>query len=143
MPGRVTALSAGENSNAALLEDRTTIVTWGIDLQGEMSRPVCKLTKTTDNELIIREHLTPHPVHWAGPALKRTVLQLSCGGWHLLVATREGNNQLCVYSSGLNNHGQLGHGMRQGENGLEQDTQNREKLTKVRYNIIKLRRTFS
>jgi len=143
MPGRVTALSAGENSNAALLEDRTTIVTWGIDLQGEMSRPVCKLTKTTDNELNIREHLTPHPVHWAGPALKRTVLQLSCGGWHLLVATREGNNQLCVYSSGLNNHGQLGHGMRQGENGLEQDTQNREKLTKVRYNIIKLRRTFS
>ncbi len=132
MPGRVTAISAGENSNAALLEDRTTIVTWGIDLQGEMSRPVCKLTKKTDNNLIIREHLTPHPVQWAGPALKRIVVQLSCGGWHLLVATREGNNQLCVYSSGLNNYGQLGHGMRQGENGLEEDTVNREKLTKVR-----------
>ncbi|KAK1738151.1 RCC1 domain-containing protein [Skeletonema marinoi] len=132
LPKRVTALSTGENCNAALLEDHT-IVTWGIDLQGEMSRPVCKLSKKTDNQLIIKEHLTPHPVQWAGPALKRTVLQVSCGGWHLLVASREGNNQLCVYSSGLNNYGQLGHGMCQGESGLVEDNKNREKLTKVEF----------
>lgn len=127
---RATALSCGENCNVAVLEDHS-IVTWGINLQGEMSRPTCELTKETDNQLVIKEHLTPHPVQWAGPALKRTVVQVSCGGWHLLVASREGNNQLSVYSSGLNNYGQLGHGMCQSENGLVEDTKNREKLTKV------------
>lgn len=130
LPQRVTALACGENCNAAVLEDHS-IVTWGIGLQGEMARPVCKLDKKTDNQLVIKEHLTPHPVHWAGPALKRTVVQVSCGGWHLLVASREGNNQLSVYSSGLNNYGQLGHGMCQGENGLVEDKKNREKLSKV------------
>lgn len=129
IPGRATAIFAGENSNAALLEDHT-IVTWGLDLQGEMSRPVCELTKKTDNKRIIEEHLTPHPVQWAVPALKRIVLQLSCGAWHLVVVVRE-NNQLSVYSAGLNQYGQLGHGMCQGENGLVQDNKKRERLTKV------------
>ncbi|KAL7491490.1 hypothetical protein ACHAWT_000821 [Skeletonema menzelii] len=132
MPKRVTSISAGEHGNAALLEDHT-IVTWGLGFMGEMSRPVCKVSKETDNQLIIREHLTPHPVQWAGPAMKRTVLQVSCGGFHLLVASREGNNHLSVYSSGLNQYGQLGHGMCQGKNGLEEDTKNREKLTKVQF----------
>jgi regulator of chromosome condensation len=130
MPGRVTAISAGENCNAAVLEDNS-IVTWGIDVKGELCRPACKLTKETDNELVIKEHLTPHPVSWSGPPTKRLVVQLSFGGWHLLVSTREGNNQRCVYSCGLNNYGQLGHGVRRGKNGFEEDTENRERLTKV------------
>lgn len=122
MPGKVTALSCGENSNAAVLEDHT-IVTWGVSIQGELCRPACELTKKTDNKDVIRDHLTPKPVVWAGmPNMKRKIVQISYGGWHLLVVTREGiNNQLSVYSSGLNNYGQLGHG----------DTENREQLTKV------------
>ena len=40
---------------------------------------------------------------------------------HLLAITKE-EGELCVYSSGLNNYGQLGHG----------DLKNREELTKVR-----------
>jgi len=122
MPGKVTALSCGENSNAAVLEDHT-IVTWGVSIQGELCRPACALTKKTDNNDVIRDHLTPKPVVWAGmPNVKRKIVQISYGGWHLLVVTREGiNNQLSVYSSGLNNYGQLGHG----------DTENRKQLTKV------------
>ena len=129
---KVIQLSAGENANAAILADNTTVVTWGIDLQGEMARPVCKVTKKTDHALLLREHLTPHPALWAGPPIQRTVLQVSCGGWHLLAVTRENNHGLSVYSSGLNNHGQLGHGMCQGENGMEEDIKSRDKLTKVR-----------
>lgn len=121
MPGKVTALSCGENSNAAVLEDHT-IVTWGVSIQGELCRPACTLTKKTDNNDVITDHLTPKPVVWAGLNVKRKIVQISYGGWHLLAVTREGNNnQLSVYSSGLNNYGQLGHG----------DTENRKQLTKV------------
>lgn len=120
MPKKVTAISAGEHINAAILEDNT-LVTWGLGITGEMARPVCKVTKKTSLDLITRERLTPHPVQWAGPPLKRTVLQVSCGSFHLLAVSREGNNQLSVYSSGLNQYGQLGLG----------DTENRNTLTKV------------
>jgi len=120
MPQRVTAISSGGHINAAILQDNT-LVTWGLGITGEMARPVCE--GTNDLDLITRERLTPHLVQWAGPPLERKVLQVSCGEFHLLVVSREGNNQLSVYSSGLNQYGQLGLG----------DTENRHQLTKVEF----------
>ena len=76
-------------------------------------------------------HLVPKAVLWDDipPSLdyKRNVLNVACGGFHLLVIAndvqsgngKEGGN--AIYSSGLNNYGQLGLG----------DTKNRDKLIRV------------
>ena len=117
---KVNEISAGASYNAALLEDNT-IVTWGVGDTGELARPVPNLDKKTSMDLIKSQYLKPQPPIWAGPELKRTVLTISCGGYHFLVSTRE-QGGLSVYSSGLNNYGQLGLG----------DTDNRCELTKVR-----------
>lgn len=61
-------------------------------------------------DLIKREFLTPAPVCWAGPSVKRSVLSVACGELHLLIAAREGNFDTKLYSSGHNGFGQLGHG---------------------------------
>lgn len=62
---------------------------------------------------LIKEHfLTPKPVMYAhGPDLKRTVIAVEMGGYHLLVAARDpGQFQAKLWTSGLNNYGQLGLG---------------------------------
>ena len=120
IPGKAKDISAGGSFNAALLED-DTIVTWGIDQAG-LSRPVSNLDKKTPMEVVRKEFLKPKPPIWEQPALRRTVAALSCGGCHLLVVSRE-RGGLSVYSSGVNNYGQLGHG------DLEMRV---EKLAKVR-----------
>ena len=119
MPRPAKDISAGAGFNAALLDD-DTIVTWGIAQCGELARPVPKLSKQTSNEDVENVFLKPAPPLWAGPKLKRTVVTIACGGFHLLAVTRE-NGKLCVYSCGLNQYGQLGLG----------DTANRSELTKV------------
>ena len=60
----------------------------------------------------IKEHfLTPKPVLYATPSSTRQVVSIGCGGYHLMVVTREvGSFQTTVFSSGLNNYGQLGLG---------------------------------
>jgi len=121
LPQRVKDISAGANTNAAVLEDGS-IVTWGVDgSSGNLGRPVPKFNKNTEKQVIEQEFLMPKPVVWAGPTWKRTVLKVSCGGYHLLVVTRDARNGLAVYSCGLNQYGQLGHG----------DKENRYSLTKV------------
>ena len=120
IPGKAKDISAGGSFNAALLED-DTIVTWGVDQAG-LSRPVSNLDKKTPMEVVRKEFLKPKPPIWEQPALRRTVAALSCGGCHLLVVSRE-RGGLSVYSSGVNNYGQLGHG------DLEMRV---EKLAKVR-----------
>ncbi|KAL3822815.1 hypothetical protein ACHAXA_005980 [Cyclostephanos tholiformis] len=120
MPGRAKDVSAGAAYNAALLEDGT-IVTWGLGQNGELARPVPVLDKKTSNDVIIMDFLTPKQPVWDGPKIKRTVVTMSCGGYHLLVVTKEGGSDLEVYSSGVNNYGQLGHG----------DTKSRNVLTKI------------
>ena len=118
MPGRATAVSAGNSFNAALMED-STLVTWGIGTCGELARPVPKLTKKTPNKVVLEDYLTPKPPLWDGPQMKRKVSAMSCGGFHLLVVVR--GKGPSVYASGLNQYGQLGLG----------DTTQREVLTKV------------
>jgi regulator of chromosome condensation len=124
IPGRAKDVSAGAAYNAALLEDGT-IVTWGLGQIGELARPVPVLDKKTSNDVIITDFLTPKQPAWdvpkINPKMKRTVVTMSCGGYHLLVVTKEGDGDLEVYSSGLNNYGQLGHG----------DIDNRNVLTKI------------
>ena len=82
-------------------------------------------------EIVRDSHLVPKPVLWDDipPSLdyKRNVLNVACGGFHLLVIANdvqsgngeEGGNT--IYSCGLNNYGQLGLG----------DTKNRDKLIRV------------
>jgi len=120
IPGRAKAVSAGGSFNAALLED-DTVVTWGIGTCGELARPVPELTKKTSDDVVLREFLKPKPPLWEQPGLKRTVVTMSCGDFHFLIVSRE-QGGLNVYSSGLNNYGQLGHG----------DIENRKVLTKVK-----------
>jgi alpha-tubulin suppressor-like RCC1 family protein len=124
MPSKAKDVSAGAAFNVALLVDGS-IVTWGLGDCGELARPVPKMNKKTSNDIIVREFLTPQPPLWDGPTIgiKRSVVAISAGGYHLLVVTREYDGELNAYSSGLNNYGQLGHG----------DITNRDKLTKIHY----------
>jgi regulator of chromosome condensation len=125
MPNKAKDVSAGAAFNVALLVNGS-IVTWGLGDCGELARPVPKMNKKTSNDIIIREYLTPRPPLWDGPAtigIKRSVVTISAGGYHLLVVTRDCDGELNVYSSGLNNYGQLGHG----------DITNRDKLTKIQH----------
>lgn len=66
------------------------------------------------NERIINEHfLKPAPPIFGGglPSDKMLITGIACGGHHMLVTARApGESTSKLYSSGLNNYGQLGHG---------------------------------
>lgn len=147
---------AGYSINAALLEDET-LVTWGMGHKGELARSeamtqpdadgnfelgktFCYEPETDDEgniflapkEDVIRDmFLLPKAPLWdnALPTLKKIVVGVAAGGFHLLVAARDpGQAESKLYSSGLNNYGQLGHG---DVNGKDVVT-DRHKLTLVR-----------
>ena len=102
-------IGSGDGWAAALLVDES-IVTWGIGTHGEMGRKVPKLDKKTSNSVILSDFLTPMPPVWNGlPSSTRKVTSIACGAYHLLASTRE-NGVMSVYSSGLNQYGQLGLG---------------------------------
>jgi hypothetical protein len=70
---------------------------------------------------IDEKFLTPLPPRWSVPGQKK-VLNVTCGGYHLLVCARDvGSFQTILYTSGLNQYGQLGMG----------DTEDRHELTPV------------
>jgi alpha-tubulin suppressor-like RCC1 family protein len=123
VPRKAKSIAAGGEISAALLED-DTIVTWGMGSIGDLGRPTLKLDKKTPLDLVVKEYLTPLPPQWAMPSPKRSVLSMACGGFHILVSVREQEDgRLNVYSSGLNQYGQLGLG----------DLVNRDKLTKIEH----------
>mmetsp|Transcript_7217 Transcript_7217/g.10989 ORF Transcript_7217/g.10989 Transcript_7217/m.10989 type:complete len:588 (+) Transcript_7217:266-2029(+) len=130
MPGRVHEIACGYVINAALVEkegygEEFELLTWGLGEHGEMGRPVEMPPKHDPNfeKLLIENMLTPKPVLWAGPTIKRQVLGMACGGFHMLVLVREnGSSDVRVYSSGLNQYGQLGHG----------DEKERQELTPIK-----------
>jgi regulator of chromosome condensation len=124
--------------NAALLMD-DTIVTWGFGCRGELARSAnmagttgpnkegmytltkeyfYDLTTGKPNLKIVKEQfLTPKPPIWADTVLrpKKQVIAVATGGYHLLVCARDNNDivdpfKSRLYTSGLNNYGQLGHG---------------------------------
>jgi len=60
--------------------------------------------------------MTLAPVGWDGEgATSREIVDMTYGNSHLLVIVREcsSDNRLCVYSYGLNDNGQLGHGVKE------------------------------
>jgi alpha-tubulin suppressor-like RCC1 family protein len=65
-----------------------------------------------DFDFIREKFLKPSPVRFAAiGSPKKTVLTVACGTCHLLVVAREPNQfQSTLYSSGLNQYGQLGLG---------------------------------
>jgi alpha-tubulin suppressor-like RCC1 family protein len=72
------------------------------------------LEKMVTNKVKLQEQfLMPLPIVWADDPLARPrfVKAVACGAKHLLVlAQDEGESQTKVYSCGLNEGGQLGHG---------------------------------
>ena len=92
----------------------------------ELGKPF--YTKEVDQELkfltqvVNEKFLTPLPPVWAGVPTQKQVLAVACGAYHLLVSARNvGEFPTSLYTSGLNQYGQLGHG----------DTLNRHELTAV------------
>mmetsp|Transcript_7349 Transcript_7349/g.21691 ORF Transcript_7349/g.21691 Transcript_7349/m.21691 type:complete len:629 (-) Transcript_7349:136-2022(-) len=113
-PKKAKYIAAGAAFNAAHLVDGS-IVTWGTDESGELGRPVGKIVdKATGNydiEAVLNQHMRPLSPQFENPSVKKTVERLACGGWHLLVVARgDDASGLSVYSTGLNNYGQLGQG---------------------------------
>jgi alpha-tubulin suppressor-like RCC1 family protein len=94
----------------------------------ELGKPL--YTKEVDQELkfltevVNDKFLTPLPPVWAGLPTQKHVLAVACGSYHILVSARNvGEFATSLYTSGLNQYGQLGHG----------DTVNRHELTAVRF----------
>ncbi|KAL3756840.1 hypothetical protein ACHAWU_005102, partial [Discostella pseudostelligera] len=110
---KAKSISSGSDFCAALLDDNT-MVTWGIGTEGQMARDVPKFKEASDEA--IEDMLYPKPPLW-DDGMPRKVLSLACGYNHLLVVVE--NHE--VYSSGVNNRGQLGHG----------DLIGRQSLTKI------------
>mmetsp|Transcript_16720 Transcript_16720/g.19348 ORF Transcript_16720/g.19348 Transcript_16720/m.19348 type:complete len:646 (+) Transcript_16720:223-2160(+) len=129
LDGRVTDIQCGMAFNVAIVSKSENGITtkscytWGLGECGEMSRDVTLplrdtkyIFKANDKpcadycvDKIESEYLVPRPVLWADSLNKRTVESVACGGWHLLVVSKNvGDGQLTVHGSGLNNYGQLG-----------------------------------
>jgi Regulator of chromosome condensation (RCC1) repeat len=130
---RVKAIFTLASFNAALLED-DSIVTWGFGCKGELARSANMTTKDPKDGLydltkaffydltsgkpridIVKKHfLRPQAPIWSDSQIrpKKIVIAVATGAFHLLVAAREPDQGLKsrLYSSGLNNYGQLGHG---------------------------------
>lgn len=88
----------------------------------DVSRNLYLTDKGFKHNLIIEQYLTPKPVLYNNPAVRKEVLHIGTGNNHLLVVARTtnlGHQQL--YTAGLNASGQLGHN----------DTENRHELTEV------------
>lgn len=125
-------IECGNSFNAVLL-DNGELLTFGMGECGEMSRklPPLQVNGKYDKKAVLNDYLTPKPVLFATPTnlLAQTVNSVACGAFHMLVATQDvtatsSDNSfasLCIYSCGLNNYGQLGHG----------DFKNRSILTKI------------
>jgi len=104
------------------------VLSWGIGESGELGRPVCDLKDGADGPYnmsgILNEHLTPAPMLAVGTSASAStrgtalvgVRAIGCGNYHSMVVGPQG-----LYTCGLNNYGQLGHG----------DNKNREVLTLV------------
>ena len=130
--GEAIDIDCGFSFSAAIVEKNNArkCVTWGIGESGELSRPLSSPVQLIrDNgekysavDTIRDEYLVPKPVIWDNPSIKRNVEKIACGGYHLLVVSRNLLDRSCsVHGSGLNNFGQLGLG----------DIDNRDKLTEV------------
>jgi hypothetical protein len=95
----------------------------------DMKKPHIK-NNIYDLDFVRNQFLKPSPVRFAAGNPKKTVLNVACGSFHLLVVAREPHQfQSTLYSSGLNQYGQLGLG----------DGPARHELTPVSFLSLSLR----
>mmetsp|Transcript_14658 Transcript_14658/g.21627 ORF Transcript_14658/g.21627 Transcript_14658/m.21627 type:complete len:572 (+) Transcript_14658:55-1770(+) len=151
MPQKVQRVYAGGSMSVVKLADNT-IMTWGIDACGELGQDnseedckvFAKLKEAKENkkdedltvserekfkeqeanciEVIKKKFMLPLRVVYDPPLGKHVVLDVACGGNHMLAVVSEiGNQRSVVYGTGLNQYGQLGLG----------HTNNVRKLTKL------------
>jgi len=135
-------IQAGANFNAARLEDGG-ILTWGLGETGELGRGPPLPTKFGENYNLggmVSEHLTPLPCIFRDSMnVKPFVVKVACGAHHLLVIAVGGSNGRGkgVWTSGLNNYGQLGFGMlpngEKDKDGHPEDTKNRSVLERIKF----------
>jgi hypothetical protein len=111
---KAVKIGAGSSFVAATLSDQT-LVMWGSweDDFDELTKTCTPVQFSADSIPRSQTILSWHP----------TVINIACGGFHLLVvAVDPATNEKNVYSAGRNDFGQLGHG----------DCDRRTELTKVR-----------
>lgn len=120
LPGleRVREIRSGVSSNLALLAD-STVLSWGIGESGELGRAInLELRENAEDveegekpeyELyrIWKEHLTPRPMQVEGGGYLAGVKAIGAGYNHSMVVMAVNAE---VWSTGLNNYGQLGLG---------------------------------
>mmetsp|Transcript_17175 Transcript_17175/g.34405 ORF Transcript_17175/g.34405 Transcript_17175/m.34405 type:complete len:551 (+) Transcript_17175:80-1732(+) len=125
--GKVVQVACGASFNVART-DRGEVYTWGLGECGELGRDACPMKAGGEYDLdgILRTHLTamsPRFMDGIKVGNGRYVRKVAAGAYHLLVITVEssagGGGRL--YTAGLNNYGQLGHG----------DLENRSCMTPV------------
>ena len=117
--GHCGELARSANMTTPTIEDGRKTYDLGKGFFSDLS------TGKVDTELVATKFLTPQPVLWADGFGKKQVLDVACGQSHILVCARiPGVFDTRVYSSGLNQYGQLG----LGDSG---PTTNRHELTLV------------
>jgi len=153
LKGEAIQIACGYCMNAAIViqkkeegdtNPKQVLMTWGLGEKGELARPVFGPLKKTEDEInalpedapstakyhvdkLLSDYLTPKPATFADGLISRTVEKVVCGGYHMFVIARDdsdGNGAMRIYSSGLNNYGQLG----LGDSGVGTD---RKALTKI------------
>jgi regulator of chromosome condensation len=83
------------------------LLSWGLGEWGELCRPVCamKRNRVYNEADILHDHLKPGQMFLESDEPAREARSVGAGTYHVLVVMGGGNS---VYSSGLNNYGQLG-----------------------------------
>jgi Regulator of chromosome condensation (RCC1) repeat len=92
-------------------------------------------TTVPDESIVLEKFLKPLPPIWAEPPLpgrRRVARAVACGSGHMLVVAQDDDGSHAkLYSCGLNNWGQLGHGDRLVEDNEKRVSNNRHALTLV------------
>jgi len=105
----IVEVDCGSSVNAALCDDGK-VYSWGIGESGELGRIVSDVKPNGadagyDFHVILQDHLTPAPMTTANGVPLSNARAIGCGAYHTLVVASDG-----LYTSGLSNYGQLGHG---------------------------------
>ena len=107
----IVDVKCGDAFNLAKRSDGQ-VFSWGLGEMGQLARPVCRETKDSKSgqyyvEEVHRTHLTPALLELNDKPIALNAKAIGCGSYHTLVSLGESGD---LYTSGLNNYGQLGIG---------------------------------